>query len=112
MQEGQSLVFEAEGSHFVGEVEDVAIVEGHVMTVATKDKQVVLEDNSGVTISSSRSLSLHVEDLSILVLALHRRDAIVLHRCAHRLSLSHLLVVLIKVAGVVIFDQERALHVF
>ena len=82
------------------------------MTVATKNKQVVLEDNSGVTISSSRSLSLHVEDLGILVLALHRRDAIVLHRCAHRLSLSHLLVVLIKVAGVVIFDQERALHVF
>ena len=74
------MVFEAEGTNFIRQIENVAVVEGHVMTVATKDKQVVLEDNSRVTISSSRSLSLHVEDLSILVLANHRRDAaIILH---------------------------------
>ena len=74
------MVFEAEGANFIRQVENVAVVEGHVMTVATKDKQVVLEYNSRVTIPSSRSLSLHVEDLSILVLANHRRDAaIILH---------------------------------
>ena len=80
MQARQSLVFEAKRSYLIRQVENVAVVEGHVMTVATKYKQVVLEDNSRVTIPSSRSLSLHVEDLSILVLANHRRDAaIILH---------------------------------
>ena len=74
------MVFEAEGANFIRQVENVAVVEGHVMTVATKYKQVVLEDNSCVTIPSSRSLSLHVEDLGILVLANHWRDAaIILH---------------------------------
>mmetsp|Transcript_32702 Transcript_32702/g.38445 ORF Transcript_32702/g.38445 Transcript_32702/m.38445 type:complete len:89 (-) Transcript_32702:1458-1724(-) len=66
-----SLVFEAELRHFVGQVKNVAIIEGHMVAIAAEDKQVVLENDSCMAISRSRSLALDVEDLRVGVLANH-----------------------------------------
>ena len=95
----------------VAEVEDVGVIERHVVTVASEHDQVVLEDHASVAISSRWSLSLHVEDLVVIGATEHRRAIVHAHGPAHCLSLAHLLVVRVEVARVVVLDQERALHV-
>ena len=107
-----SLIFESESVDFVCQVEDVAIIERHVVAVTTKDEQVVLEDDSCVSVSCRWSLTLDVENLCVLVSANHRRETIRLRSSTHSLPLAHLLIVLIEVASIVVLDQERTLHVF
>ena len=86
-----------------------------MVPVAAENNEVVLENHACVTVSSGRSLTLDMEDLSLaLVSAQHRRLSIIEpHTACHstRLSLLHLLVVLVEVGGVMVLDQEGVHHV-
>ena len=96
---------------FVGDIENIRVVERHMMAIATKDNQVFLVDDAGVAISSSGTLTFDVEKLDILLVrvAEHWRAICIFHWTSHCLSLSHHLIVLIKVRLIVVFDEEGAL---
>ena len=81
------------------------------MPVATEDNHVILEDDARVSISGRWSLALDVADLRITCATQHWRAVLVAKRVAHSLPLTHLLIVSVEVAGIMILDQERALHV-
>ena len=81
------------------------------MPVATEDNHVILEDNARVSISGRRPLALDVADLRVAGAAQHWAAVLIAKRVAHSLSLTHLLIVSVEVAGIMILDQERALHV-
>ena len=96
----------------VTQVEDIAVVEWHVVAITSKHNQLVLKDHSCVAVASRRPFAFDVMNLSFTLSAEHRRSSIVkTHGTTHCFSLAHHLVILVKVAGVVVFDQERALHV-
>ena len=92
-----------------------------MMPIATKDDQMVLVNHSRVAISCRRALALNVENLGVALRFPHHGRPVLKtahghppcsHGAAHHsLALSHLLVVLVEVRSVVIFDQERSLHV-
>jgi len=92
------------------QVENIAVIEGHVMPVTTEYYQVTLKDDASVTIPGSWPLALHMEDLGVLIPADRRRGAIHhAHAAAHSLTLAHLIVVCVEAAHIVVLDQERAL---
>jgi len=94
-------------------VEDIAVVEWHVMAITSEHNQLVLKDHSCVAVASSRSFAFDVMNLSFALSAEHWRSSTVVkaHSSAHSFSFAHHLVILVEVAGVVVFDQERTLHV-
>jgi hypothetical protein len=96
--------------HLVGQVEDVRVVERHVMTVTAKDDEVLLEDDARVAVARRGSLALDMVDLGVCETpsaAHHGRLPVVeAHGTAHGLSLAHLVVVLVEVRRVVVLDQE------
>ena len=55
---------------FICEIEDIRIVEGHVMPITTEYDQVFLKDHSRMAISRRRSLPLYVENLCVSSLRL------------------------------------------
>ena len=81
------------------------------MPVATEDNHVILEDNARVSISGRRPLALDVADLRITGTTQHWAAVLVAQSVAHSLSLTHLLIVSVEVAGIMVLDQEGALHV-
>ena len=81
------------------------------MPVATEDNHVILEDDARMAVPGRRSLALDVADLRITCATQHWRAVLVAKRVAHSLPLTHLLIVSVEVAGIMILDQERALHV-
>ena len=48
------------------QVQGKHVVEGHVVSISTKDDQVVPKDDSSMAVTSCWSLSLHVEDLHFI----------------------------------------------
>ena len=97
----------------IAQVEDVGVIEGHVMAITSENNKMVLEDDSSVAVSGCGTLALDMEDLGLGCVAAHHRRLTVVeaHSTAHGLPLAHLLVILVEVGGVVVFNQERALHV-
>ena len=65
--EAEISIVESEGLNFVRKIEDITIVERHVVSVTSEYNEMPLEHNTCVAVSCSRSLSFHVEDLSLLV---------------------------------------------
>lgn len=65
--EAKISIVETEGLNFVRKIEDITIVERHVVSVTSEYNEMPLEHNTRVAVSCSRPLSLHVEDLSLLV---------------------------------------------
>lgn len=99
------MVIPVDLCNFVGQVANVRVVEGHVVTISTKHEEVVLEDDACVPISSSWPLTLDVEDLGLgRVASEHWRGSV--HETPLSLSLAHLLVIGVEVGGVVVLDQE------
>ena len=49
----------------VAQIEHIRVIERHMMPIASKNDQVVLEDDTSMTISSRRALPFHVENLGI-----------------------------------------------
>lgn len=77
-------IVKAQGCDLVRQVEGITVIEGHVVPIASKYHQVILEDDTRVAVSGSRPLALHMENLGILVPANHWRAAIhVSHGSAH-----------------------------
>ena len=106
-------------SKFIRNIENVGVVEWHMMPIATENDQVVLENYSRVAISCRRALALHVVNLGVTLCLPHHGRSILItahgHPCGHGashhcLALSHLLVVLVEVRSFVILDQERSFH--
>ena len=95
----------------VVEVKDVGVVEWHVVTITSKHDQVVLEDDASMAVSGRGPLALNVENLIAIVPSEHGGAFCHAHVPAHVLPLAHLVVVRVEVAGVVVLDQKRALHV-
>ena len=58
--------------HLVAEIEDIAVIEGHVVTITTKDNKMILEDHASVTVPGGRPLSLDMKDLGLIRTAHHR----------------------------------------
>ena len=96
----------------VAQIEDVWVVEGHMVPVATEHNQMVLENYARVPVSRRRALAFHMVNLCITrPFAPHnRRTFIISHWPTHRLSFTHLLVIAIEVRSIVVLDQERSLH--
>jgi len=82
------------------------------MAITSKHNQLVLKDNSCVAVTSCRPFAFDVMNLSFTLSTEHRWSSVVeAHGSSNRFSLAHHLIILVKVAGVVVFDQERTLHV-
>ena len=100
--------------HLIAQIEDVAVIEWHVMSITTKDKKMILEDHACVTVPGSRPLPLHVEDLGLIRSAHHRRAVRVTRStvipAAGSLSLAHLLIVGVVIRGLMILDKEGLRH--
>ena len=58
--------------HLVAEIEDIAVIEGHVVTITTKDNKMILEDHASVTVPGGWPLSLDMKDLGLIRTAHHR----------------------------------------
>ena len=84
-----------------------------MVPVTPENDQVILEDDSSVSISRCWPLTFHVINLRFTrsLPSHHRRSIRVAHGPTHSLSFAHLLVIAVKVRGVVVLDKERLLHV-
>ena len=60
--------------HLVAKIEDIAVIEGHVMAITAENKKMILEDHARVAVPGSRPLPLHVEDLGLVRSAHHGRS--------------------------------------
>ena len=60
--------------HLVAKIEDIAVIEGHVVAITAEDKKMILEDHACVAVPGSRPLPLHVEDLGLVRSAHHGRS--------------------------------------
>ena len=58
--------------HLVAEIEDIAVIEGHVVTITAKDNKMILEDHACVTVPGGWPLSLDMKDLGLIRTAHHR----------------------------------------
>ena len=90
----------------VGQVANVRVVEGHMVTVASKDNQVVLVNDSSVAVPGSGPLALHVENLGVALVAAEHWGSSFHSKAPLCLPLAHLLVVLVKVGRLVILYQK------
>ena len=66
-------VIEAKSGNLICQVEDITVIEWHVVTVTTKDNQVILVDKASMTVSCCWSLAFNVIDLSCLLMTMLRR---------------------------------------
>ena len=74
------------------------------MPVTTEDNHVILENDARVSVSGRRPLALDVADLRITGTTQHWAAVLVAQSVAHSLSLTHLLIVSVEVAGIVILN--------
>ena len=65
-------LFEAHALQLVTQVEDIAVVEWHVVAITSEHNQLVLEDHSCVAVASCRSFAFDVMNLSVTLSAEHR----------------------------------------
>lgn len=110
-------------------IQHVRIIEGHVVSIAAKDNEIVPTDQTCVSVSCRRSFSPHMEEGSVTAqttLAMHSWRLVprqictgtpcrlhIIHTSTLRFvssPLTHGLVGRVKVGDLVRFDEERALH--
>ena len=100
--------------HLVAEIEHVAVIEGHVVTITTEDNKMILEDHACVTVPGNRPLPFDVEDLGLVRTAHHGRAVRVTRSTVipttSGLSLAHVLIVGVVIRGLMILDKEGLRH--
>ncbi len=91
-------------------MENIAVVEGHMVAIASEHNKLVLENDTGVTVTCSRSLAFNMVDLSFTLSTHHWGAFLIAHGTSHSLPFAHSLVIAIKFAVFVVLDQEGSLH--
>ena len=92
-------------------MKDIAVIEGHMVTIPSKHNKLILEDHARVSVTRSRPFALYMMDLGVTLAAQHRRAFRVPHGPTHCFSLAHCLVICVKLAVIMVLNQEGSLHV-